>query len=543
MSLDGKEPGATWPNPHERDSAVEQAHSLDANDLAPEVQQHMQEAQLDEQPVDHLPFTNGEVDSGYDEEDYPYATDADSEQFDQQAEPASNPSELAHQLWHYFTLILAPLLFGGLTCLFVLPLIATGHAQVPSTAFWPVALVIVLIAIAQGVAVYYAGTNNGMWAMGTVGGLFLFLLVGCFAVFGPLMGLTMLVVLVAAAVYLTRYYIRPVPEGVAEIVEAWGKYARTLYPGPNVVFPWEKVKYTLNTKEVQWPCPPQRVQLSRNEDVILRAEISYQLLPEDANLAVTQVQNWEESLKSRLTTGLQTIATTFAPDDFLVWPQGLHAQRATYRDQHGMPSNGARWEQVNAALLQYMRDKVALWGVQINWVKIRDVSLAPHDVAIIDTEQVISARSETDNAGNSASSSAEKRPAAAIASETTTKMPAPETAAVRQGTAAPASRPTNGNVPKGVLREDILVQAYTAVQNGKITDPETIRSLAEKFEMVAHDPELSDQVSFDPIRAAQNLYNQAKRCEELYESGIYSDETKPDWLVRRPTDENLTGGG
>ncbi|GHO92891.1 hypothetical protein KSF_029390 [Reticulibacter mediterranei] len=542
MSLDGKEPDATWPNPHERDSAIEQAHSLDANDLEPEAQQQqIQDAQLAEQPVDHLPFTSSEVGNEYDE-DYSYVIDPDSDQFEQQAEPASNPSELLHQLWHYFTLILAPLLFGGLTCLFVLPLIATGHAQVPSTAFWPVALVIVLIAIAQGVAVYYAGTNNGMWAMGTVGGLFLFILVGCFAIFGPLMGLTMLVVLVAASVYLTRYYIRPVPEGVAEIVEALGKYSRTLYPGPNVVFPWEKVKYTLNTKEVQWPCPPQRVQLSRNEDVVLRAEISYQLLPEDANLAVTQVQDWEESLKSRLTTGLQTIATTFAPDDFLVWPQGLHAYRSTYRDQHGMPPNGARWEQVNAALLQYMRDKVALWGVQINWVKIRDVTLAPHDAAIVDTEQVISARSGAGNTGNGAAS-AEKRQAAAVASETTTKMPAPEAATVRQGSAVPTSRPANGNAPKGVLREDILVRAYTEVQNGKITDPETIRSLAEKFELVAQDPELNEKVSFDPMRAAQNLHNQAKRCEELYESGIYSDETKPDWLVRRPSDENLTGGG
>jgi regulator of protease activity HflC (stomatin/prohibitin superfamily) len=540
MSLDGKEPGATWPNPQEQDSAVEQAHSLDANSVASEAQP---EVQLDEQAVDHLPFTEGEIDSNYDE-GYPYATDPDSEQFDQQAEPASNPSELVHQLWHYCTLILAPLLFGAVTSLFVLPLIATGHAQVPSTAFWPVALVIVLIAIAQGVAVYYSGTNNGMWAMGTIGGLFLFLLVGCFSIFGPLMGLTMLVVLIAAAVYLVRYYVRPVPEGMVEIVYTFGKYMRSLYPGPNVVFPWEKVKYTLNTKEVQWPCPPQRVQLSRNEDVILRAEISYQLLPEDASLAVTQVQDWEESLKSRLTTGLQTIATTFAPDDFLVWPQGLHAQRASYRDQHGMPSNGARWEQVNAALLQYMRDKVALWGVQINWVKIRDVSLAPHDAAIVDTEPVMNARNGEENAGK-ATAAVEKRPAAAIASETTTKMSGTEVAALSQEASGPAARPTNGKAAKGVLREDILVQAYTAVQNGKITDPETIRGLAEKFELVAQDPELNEKVSFDPARAAQNLHNQAKRWEELYESGggIYSDETKPDWLVRRPTDENLTGGG
>src|SRR3954464_10048180 len=103
MSLDGKEPDATWRNPHERDSTVEQAHSLDANGLEPEAQQQIQDAQLAEPPVDHLPFTGGEVDNEYGE-DYSYVIDPDSDQFEQQAEPASNPSELVHQLWHYFTL-------------------------------------------------------------------------------------------------------------------------------------------------------------------------------------------------------------------------------------------------------------------------------------------------------------------------------------------------------------------------------------------------------------------------------------------------------
>src|SRR5207249_4065550 len=114
-------------------------------------------------------------------------------------------------------------------------------------AFWPVALVILLITLAQGTAVYYAGTNNGLWVLGTVGGFFLFLLAGCFAVSGLLPGLILLVALIAASVYMARNYIRPVPEGMVEIVYAFGKYTRTLYPGPNIVFPWEKVTHTLNT--------------------------------------------------------------------------------------------------------------------------------------------------------------------------------------------------------------------------------------------------------------------------------------------------------
>src|SRR5690242_2228901 len=114
MSLDGKEPNATWPNPHERDSAVEQAHSLDANGLAPDAQQQqIQDARLAAEPVDHRPFASGEIGDRYGGEDCPYATDADAAEFEPQAAPGSAPSELVHQLWRYFALSLGPLLFGG----------------------------------------------------------------------------------------------------------------------------------------------------------------------------------------------------------------------------------------------------------------------------------------------------------------------------------------------------------------------------------------------------------------------------------------------
>src|SRR5689334_4487413 len=108
MSSDGKEPGATWQNPQQQDSVVEHAHPSNAKGFAPEAQ-----------PVDDLPFSSqsGVMDNEYGD-DYSFAnSDAglDSEQFDQ-ADAASNPSELLHQLWHYVALIVIPLLFAGLTC-------------------------------------------------------------------------------------------------------------------------------------------------------------------------------------------------------------------------------------------------------------------------------------------------------------------------------------------------------------------------------------------------------------------------------------------
>ncbi len=273
-------------------------------------------------------------------------------------------SAKAIQSHRIFALIITPLIFGALTCLFVLPLISSGKAYIRPPGLWPVAIIIIIVAAAQGVGVYYAGSK--IWVLATVGGFFLFLLIGCFAVFGPISTLVLLVVLLIISVVLMRLYFYPVAEGHVDIVYAFGKYSRTLYPGLNILLPWEKVTYQLNAGEKQWACPLQKVQLSRDEDVVLRATISYQLMPEDAYIAVTQVDQWENSLKNYVLATIQSIATTFTPEDFIAWPQDPHS-----------------FEQVNAYLFQLIRDRVALWGVQVNWVRILDVSLAPPDATII----------------------------------------------------------------------------------------------------------------------------------------------------------------
>ena len=85
-----------------------------------------------------------------------------------------------------------------------------------------------------------------------------------------------------------------------------------------------------------------------------------------------------------------------------------------------------------------------------------------------------------------------------------------------------------------------------AVKNGNLKDVDTIRTLAAQFDAVANDPELSKAFTFDAARAALNLYAEADRRQEEQEATagtLFSDETKVDWPRRRPTDENLMGGG
>src|SRR5581483_7133452 len=526
MSADGNDSGPIWQGPVNagRNQFIEQAQLPDQDE--PPLVPHPQEEALH---PGVFPLAHNQEDA-----DAPMDT-------------SSAPSDLVKQLWQYLTLLLAPLLFGALTCLFVLPLVATGRARAPPEALWLVTFLIIAVTIMQGIAVYYAGENNGFWALATVGGFFIFLLIGGFTIFGLTAGFILLVLILAAIVFLARLYIHPVPEGYVDIVYAFSKYSRTLYPGFNILLPWEKAVQQLNVEETQWISPPQRVQLSRNEDVILRGIVSYQLMPEDAHLAVTQVKNWEEGLRELFLTSIQSIATTFTPEDFIVWPQGLQVRPSMSRGSgaSNMGSDGGiRWQRINDYLYQQIRDKVALWGVMMHKVHIRDVSLAPHGATIIDTDPIGNSPNVGEKVAQHAASPDTRRTEASAAPTVGVVQPA-QPVQLAQTTSAPSTSP---DTPSVLLKEDVLRKAYKEVQSGKITDPQTIREIAARFEAIARDPQANQSVPFDAERAAYNLYEQAKICEAEAKSkaGAPSHEatrSNPERGGHPANEDHLSPGG
>ncbi|MBV9230958.1 MAG: hypothetical protein JOZ18_16730 [Chloroflexi bacterium] len=522
MSSDGKDPGSsTWQGPtnSRSDQSFGQAQPGEQNELPP-----LSARQIEQEP---------------DEFDTPPPVEQDYEDdMESPAHPANMRFEKLKQFGHYLTLILAPLLFGGLTSLFVLPLVATGRASITPDGLWLIAFMIIAITVAQILAVFFAGTNNGLWALATVGGFFLFMLVGCFAIFGLLAGFILLIVLLIVAVLIARLYVHPVPEGTIDIAFAFGKFSRTLYPGFNILLPWEKEIKQLNVEEIQWTCPVQKVQLSRTEDVILRATVSYQLTPEDAHLAVTQIKNWEESLQEFFLSCIQNLATTFSPEDFITWPDGVRTPPSITRVGNDITANRPRWEHINNHLFQQMRDKVALWGILIHWVTIRDVVLAPHTAAALDVDptaptdpiKVKDAQFVASSAPNQQPILQQPRPQPAAAGAAPQK---PQQPIIVQQTA-------QATAPKVLPDEQALTKAYKAVQDGTITDPDTIRSIAANFQAVADDPKASQTVNFDAARAAQNLREQARQYEqeEMAELQPPRVQKQPPWQIRRTTDEN-----
>jgi hypothetical protein len=469
-------------------------------------------------------------------------------------ESGSSPLDFLKEPRQYIPIIVVPLLFAVFTSLLVFLALNLHRPYISVAGFLPTIIVIIAVAVAQGAVVSFcysdADADNGMWALATVGGFSLFFVIGTFVLFGPVSALIALCLFVVLFVVIIRFYFHSVTEGYVDIVYAFGRYSRTLYAGPNILLPWEKPGPSLNVGEKQWVCPLQKVQLSRDEDVVLRATISYQLMPKDAYIAVTQVNQWEEMLRELVVSTIQSIVTTFTPDDFIAWPQGLHSRPLTYDNAE---DGELLWERVNKYLQDLVGDRAANWGVVVNWIRIRDVSLAPHGATIVETDAIFDMPTTIIENPLPPANSAPQRPAAKapnsqskvqrasapsentrLAEETTQVMPAPSPQPVQDDPPAPAT----SELPN----EKVLIEAYKAVQEGKITDPSTIRGIAAKFNLIAQDSNARDAVSFDAERATQILYKWAQKNDPLF-AVDYDDETKPDRALRHPNDENLMAGG
>ena len=517
------------------------------------------------------PYYEDEVEADFDASASSQADESDEEEFDIRPAPRrsfSSRFEFLTQIGQQLSPILAPILFGGITFLIVLPLVLSGHAYTSVGRLGAIGLGFFAIAVLQCMTLYYAGSNNVYWTLSIIGGFFLFLLVGCFAVFGPITTLIFFVVLCVLSFIMARFYMRPVAEGSVAIVYAFGKYRRTLFPGLNFLLPWEVINENkhLHTREHQWTSPEQAIAISAEDDVHLKAMISYQLVPEDAYLAVTQVDNWEVSLHNLFEAMLQNVSNRLTPNDFITWQQSLRSLHGTMPQNVDTMGEESRWERIDTILFQQMRDHVASWGVLINWVHIRDITITRRSM-LQDSGKTASIHPPMPTNMGAMEPQLQQQQPIKIASQTnpssgtstTLKIPNPKAAMPPQAPmspqvppAAPAPAPTYGKLPK----EDVLIKAYKQIQEGKVTSPDIIRDIAAKFQRIASDPEASRTASFDATRAAEVLFDRAAMYEEqaaeqsfgnaLFEEGQFEDSTPivtSSWMSRPPTDDNLMAGG
>ncbi len=390
----------------------------------------------------------------------------------------SNRQKLG-RLARQFSPLLVPLPFAALVFLFTLPVALRGQSYLP---LLPMGVLLIALVVMQGTLLYYAGPNDTLWTLYVIIGYVLFLLVGTLAIFGFIATFILLLILLFAGSILARRAVHPVPTGYVEIVLSFGKYARTLTPGLNFVMPWEKVQDRLSTQVINWTCPEQLMNISRDQDVRLKATITYQLTPAYAHIAALELKNWEQTLHDNFVAILQSVINEMTPADFIGWSQSKHGRTSV--DISGVDAMATRWEQVNAALARSVQAQVARWGIQVHSVHIQDITLISLQAPSVSPTAGTIGRPV--NVGRT-------RGAPSLAAQ-----PAP----VQQA-------PTATTTPKAPSIDALKVY-YEAVRTGDVTDPKTIREIADRFKDLAHDP----NIDFDAERAAQNLYQRASMYEE-----------------------------
>jgi hypothetical protein len=389
--------------------------------------------------------------------------------------------------------VIVPLPFALLVFLFTLPATLQGPPAHPSVLV--TGMLLLALTILQGTLLYFAGSNDTLWMLYIACGYALFIVAGVFAVFGPTTALVALGVLILLGFILAQRGIRPTKEGHVDLVESFGKYTHTLYPGLNLLMPWERVSHRLNTQETTWTCPLMRVPTSRDQDVQLTATISYQLLPEDAHLAALTVKDWEASLQKLFIGTVQSVINELTPGDFVAWTQSIYTR--TSSDAGFNPAAATRWDRINTTLSRRMQDRVATWGVQVNWVRIQDITLLPN------TSNAPQARMAGDLGGTT--EMIRPDPAPTLTSPEPVRLERVETV---QNPPPPA--PSN-KLPSVETMKDM----YNAIRQGAITDPVVIMDVARQFENLANDPVASKTIDFDAARAANTLRQRAQRMQEL----------------------------
>lgn len=437
------------------------------------------------------------------------APDTESDLLQWASPPPLVSKETLGTFWRQFAPILVPLPFGLLVFFATLPATLQGLPAHPSVLI--MTFVLLALIILQGTFLYFAGSNDTLLTLYIAGGYTLFIVAGIFAAFGGIPALITFGVLFIAGLLLARRGLQQTRVGHVDIVTSFGKYAHTLEPGLNLLLPWERVAYSLNTQETTWTTPKMEVPTSRDQKVVLSAAISYQLLPEDAYLAATSVKNWEGSLQDLFRGTVQSLINALTVEDFVTWTQSIYTRSVSSDGNSFNPAAATRWDRINNTLARRMQDHVATWGVQINWVRIQD--LTPLPVASTNAT-ILHLNGEPGGSTQIMKSDVQKASAAAPPPESakTERLPAPVQSAA-PAPETPHSPPKTGAAKKPP-RVEILVDTYDAVRQGTITDPQMILQLADHFETLASDHVANTTITFDAARAASTLRQRAQKYQK-----------------------------
>src|SRR5260370_15957387 len=184
------------------------------------------------------------------------------------------------------------------------------------------------------------------------------------------------------------------------------------------------------------------------------------MMAEDAQIAGLNVDDWEGSLQKVFVATLQIMSNERTPAEFVNWSQGTHA--GTSSDISTIDAATiTRWDHINNILASRVQDKVAAWRIQVNFVRIQDITLIPH--LTLSASPAVSMTARPVDAGMTRGANpADVQPLQTqIAASTVENQQGP--AQTQPAPAAPS-----------LINVDMLMEASEAERTGPLRDPKTI---------------------------------------------------------------------
>lgn len=158
------------------------------------------------------------------------------------------------------------------------------------------------------------------------------------------------IVIVILAVLLVKVTIKAVSQGSEYIIERFGKYNRTLYPGLNFIMPFiDKVANNVSMKETVLNIRKQEVISKDNASVQVDGIAFFQVL--DSKNVTYVINNLPIALENLVITNIRTVMGAMALDEML-----------------------SNRETMNTKLLNVLNEATDPWGVKIVRVEIKDIT-------------------------------------------------------------------------------------------------------------------------------------------------------------------------